>query len=195
MWGRTWPPRDRLRGRREPVLDRDRFASYNGTAPIEVSSGNRKIFRLSRRGNRRLNHAVHMAAVTQVRFRHSEGRAYYDRKITEGKTHKEALRCLKRRISDAIFAHLVADAKRKAEAAERAAVEPDDVKLETVKPEAAKAPGGQMGNGSIASVAGSHAERRLFGEATPRPVPTIRPNTPRGQNTPPRAEKKTRKAS
>ena len=59
-----------------------------------------------------------MAAVTQVRFRHSEGRAYYDRKITEGKTHKEALRCLKRRISDAIFAHLVADAKRKAEAAD-----------------------------------------------------------------------------
>ncbi len=97
-------------------LNRDHFAAYNGTAPIEVSSGNHKIFRLSRRGNRRLNHAVHMAAVTQVRFRHSEGRAYYDRKIKEGKTHKEALRCLKRRISDAIFAHLVADAKRKAQA-------------------------------------------------------------------------------
>ena len=101
-------------------LDRDHFASYNGTAPIEVSSGNRKIFRLSRRGNRRLNHAVHMAAVTQVRHRHSEGRAYYDRKVKEGKTHKEALRCLKRCISDAIFAHLVADAKRNAEAARRA---------------------------------------------------------------------------
>ena len=97
-------------------LNRDHFAAYNGTAPIEVSSGNHKIFRLSRRGNRRLNHAVHMAAVTQVRFRHSEGRAYYDRKVKEGKTHKEALRCLKRRISDAIFAHLVADAKRKAQA-------------------------------------------------------------------------------
>jgi len=76
-----------------------------GTAPIEVSSGNHKIFRLSRRGNRRLNHAIHMVVVTQVRFRHSEGRAYYDRKTKEGKTHKEALRCLKRRISDALFAH------------------------------------------------------------------------------------------
>jgi transposase len=45
--------------------NRDHFASYNGTAPIEVSSGPRKIYRLSRRGSRRLNHAIHMAAVTQ----------------------------------------------------------------------------------------------------------------------------------
>jgi transposase len=65
---------------------RDHFAAYNGTAPIEMSSGNRKIYRLSRRGNRRLNHAVHMAAVTQIRHRHSDGRAYYDRKLAEGKT-------------------------------------------------------------------------------------------------------------
>ena len=83
---------------------RDHFAAYNGTAPIEVSSGSRKIYRLSRRGNRRLNHAIHMAAITQIRYRHSDGRAYYDRKIAEGKTHKEALRALKRRVSDAIFA-------------------------------------------------------------------------------------------
>jgi transposase len=48
---------------------RDRFAAYNGTAPIEVSSGNRRIYRLSRRGNRRVNHAIHMAAVTQIRLR------------------------------------------------------------------------------------------------------------------------------
>ena len=94
--------------------DRDRFAAYNGTAPIEVSSAGHKVFRLSRRGNRKLNHAVHMVAVTQVAHRHSEGRAYYDRKLKEGKTNKEALRCLKRRISDAIFARLVADAKSKA---------------------------------------------------------------------------------
>ena len=91
---------------------RDHFAAYNGTAPIEVSSGNRKIYRLSRRGNRRLNHAIHMAAITQIRYRHSDGRAYYDRKITEGKTHKEALRSLKRRVSDAIFARLQADARQ-----------------------------------------------------------------------------------
>ncbi|TVY98944.1 IS110 family transposase [Trebonia kvetii] len=65
--------------------NRDRFAAYNGTAPIEVSSGQRKVNRLSRRGNRRVNHAIHMAAVTQVRQPHSEGRAYYDKKLTEGK--------------------------------------------------------------------------------------------------------------
>ena len=80
---------------------RDHFASYNGTAPIEVSSGGRKVYRLSRRGNRRLNHAIHMAAVTQIRYQHSPGRAYYDKKLADGKTRKEALRCLKRQISDA----------------------------------------------------------------------------------------------
>ena len=71
---------------------RDHFAAYNGTAPIEVSSGPRKVYRLSRRGNRRLNHAIHMAAITQIRHRHSQGRAYYDKKLAEGKTRKEALR-------------------------------------------------------------------------------------------------------
>ena len=71
---------------------RNHFAAYNGTAPVEVSSGNRKIHRLSLRGNRRINHAIHMAAITQIRHRHSEGRAYYDKKLAEGKTHKEALR-------------------------------------------------------------------------------------------------------
>jgi transposase len=93
---------------------RDHFAAYNGTAPIEVSSGNRQIYRLSRRGNRRLNHVIHMAAVTQIRYRHSDGRTYYDRKLAEGKTPKEALRCLKRRVSDALFARLQADARRTA---------------------------------------------------------------------------------
>ena len=94
--------------------DRDRFAAYNGTAPIEVSSGPRKIYRLSRRGNRRLNHVIHMAAVTQIRYRHSDGRAYYERKLAEGKTPKEALRALKRRVSDAIYARLQADARQAA---------------------------------------------------------------------------------
>jgi Transposase IS116/IS110/IS902 family len=76
--------------------DRDRFAAYNGTAPVEVSSGERKIHRLSLRGNRRLNHAIHMAAVTQIRHAHSEGRAYFKKKIAEGKTRKQTLRALKR---------------------------------------------------------------------------------------------------
>jgi transposase len=90
----------------------DHFASYNGTAPIEISSGGRIRHRLSRRGNRQLNHAIHIAAVTQIRHGHSEGRAFYDRKIVEGKTKKEALRALKRRISDAVYRQLLVDAGR-----------------------------------------------------------------------------------
>jgi transposase len=88
---------------------RDAYATYNGTAPIEVSSGGRIVHRLSRRGNRILNHAIHMAAVTQIRHRHSDGRAFYDRKITEGKTKKEALRALKRRTSDVVYRQLRTD--------------------------------------------------------------------------------------
>jgi hypothetical protein len=178
--------------------DGDHFASYNGTAPVEASSSVRNVSRLSRRGNRRLNHALHMAAVTQVSHRESEGWAYYDRKIKEGKTHKAALRCLKRRISDAVFAHLVADAKRKAEpTAKHETVKPEDVNREPAKPEVANAgPGGQMGDGSGSGVAGSHPERQLFGQATPGPVPTIEPRAAAGR--PKRTEtvgKKTRKAS
>jgi len=94
--------------------DRDHFAAYHGTAPIEVSSGRRKIYRLSRRGNRRLNHVIPMAAVTQVSHRHSDGRACYERKLAEGKTPKEALRSLKRRVSDAVFTQLQADARQAA---------------------------------------------------------------------------------
>src|SRR6185312_2488073 len=97
---------------------RDHFGAYNGTAPVEVSSGNRKIYRLSLRGNRRASHAIHMAAITQIRHRHSDGRAYYDKKIAEGKTRKEALRALKRRISDAIYARLRADARQAAAVAQ-----------------------------------------------------------------------------
>jgi transposase len=93
----------------ERFPDADHFASYNGTAPIEASSGDQVRHRLSRRGNRRLNHAIHMAAVTQIRHPHSAGRAYYERKRLEGKAPKEALRCLKRRLSDVVYRQLVAD--------------------------------------------------------------------------------------
>jgi transposase len=93
---------------------RDRFAACNGTAPIEVSSGQRKVHRLSRRGNRRLNHAIHIAAIIQIRDKHSEGRAYYDKKLAGGKTSKQALRSLKRQVSNAIFACLQAGARRAA---------------------------------------------------------------------------------
>ena len=89
-----------------------RYAAYTGTAPIEFSSGGRVVHRLSRRGNRKLNHALHMAAVTQIRHAHSPGRGYYDRKIEQGHTPREALRALTRRLSDVAGRHLVADARR-----------------------------------------------------------------------------------
>lgn len=90
----------------------DHFASYNGTAPIEVSSGGRVVHRLSRRGNRQLNHAIHIAAITQIRNPGSVGRLFFERKVGEGKTKKEAIRALKRRISDAVYRQLLLDAAR-----------------------------------------------------------------------------------
>lgn len=89
----------------------DKYAAYNGTAPIEVSSAGKGKHRLSRRGNRTLNHAIHMAAVTQISHQ-TPGRVYYDRKIAEGKTNKEALRALKRRISNVVYRQLITDARR-----------------------------------------------------------------------------------
>jgi transposase len=89
-----------------------RYGAYTGTAPIEFSSGGRITHRLSRRGNRRLNHALHIAAITQIRYPHSPGRRYYDRKLAEGKTPREAVRALKRRLSDVVWRHLVADTRR-----------------------------------------------------------------------------------
>jgi len=151
----------------------DCFAAYNGTAPVEVSSGGRVIYRLSLRGNRRLNHAIHMAAVTQIRYRHTKGRAYYDKKIAEGKTPKEALRALKRQVSDAIYQRMKADARRAAAAA--------------------AGPGGHPGNGSVASVAGSHPADRLFGQATPGPEPTLRPRPGRSKATRPGSSRRTRR--
>jgi transposase len=61
---------------------RDQFASYAGVAPIELSSGGRIVHRLSRRGNRQLNHAIHMVAICQIRQKNSEGRIYFERKVT-----------------------------------------------------------------------------------------------------------------
>jgi transposase len=90
-------------------VNRDHYAAYTGTSPIEMSSGGRVVHRLSRRGNRQLNHAIHIAAITQIRFAHSPGRAFFDRKVAEGKTKREAVRALKRRISDAIYRQLLHD--------------------------------------------------------------------------------------
>jgi hypothetical protein len=88
-----------------------------------------------------------MAAVTQIRRRHSQGRACYDKKLAGGKTPEEAMRALKRQISDAIFTRLRADARRAAAPAQN--------------------PGGQPGNDTDASAAGLHPARRLFGQAAP----------------------------
>jgi transposase len=84
------------------------YASYNATAPIEASSGNVVRHRLNPRGNRQLNHALHMAAVTQLR-NDTAGRAYYLAKIEAGKSKKEARRALKRKISDQVYRRLRAD--------------------------------------------------------------------------------------
>jgi transposase len=87
---------------------RHHFAAHTGTAPLEASSGQVIRHRLSRAGDRKLNHALYMMAMVQVR-RPSPGQAYYRRKLAEGKSPKEALRCLKRRLSDAVYRCLVAD--------------------------------------------------------------------------------------
>jgi transposase len=115
---------------------RDRFASYNGTAPIKVASGDWVIYRLSRRGNRQLNHAIHVVAVSQISHRGSEGYAYYQRKRAEGMTGKAALRALKRKISDTLYERMIDDARR----------------------HTSKDPGGHSGNDAVSSVAGSHPE-------------------------------------
>ena len=74
-----------------------------------MSSGGRVVHRLSRRGNRQLNHAIHIAAITQIRYPHTDGRKLFDRKVAEGKTKTQAVRVLKRRISDAIYRQLLID--------------------------------------------------------------------------------------
>jgi transposase len=87
---------------------RHHFASYTGTAPLDASSGEVKRHRLSRAGNRRLNHALHIVALSHKRH-DPRGRAYYARKLAAGKGSKGALRALKRRLSDEVFRHLVDD--------------------------------------------------------------------------------------
>lgn len=86
----------------------DRFASYTGTAPIEVSSGEVTRHRLSRRGNRSLNNALHLAARVQT-MHPGPGRDHYDRKLVEHKSSREALRSLKRQLAKVVYRHLVAD--------------------------------------------------------------------------------------
>jgi len=88
------------------------FAAYNGTAPIEASSGDVKRHRLNRGGNRQLNSVIHIAAVTQVQHG-GPGKLYLERKLAERKTNGEAMRALKRQLSDVVYRRLLADQRRR----------------------------------------------------------------------------------
>jgi transposase len=85
------------------------FASWNGTAPIDASSGDQVRHRLSRAGNRQINRVLHIMARVQLR-NPTEGRAYYDRKKADGKALMEAMRCVKRRLSDIVYQQMLNDA-------------------------------------------------------------------------------------
>lgn len=124
---------------------RHHFASYNGTAPTEKGSAGPCPPRVNTKGNRRLNHAIHIVAVTQLRSTTSTGHAFYVRKRAEGKTEKEALRALKRRISDTIYKQLVEDARE------------------------LRDPGGQLGTTPKTSVTGMHP--KAGSSVKPQPGP------------------------
>jgi transposase len=137
---------------------RAHFASWNGTAPLDASSGDHNRHRLSRAGNRRINRALHIMAIVQLRH-DTEGRAYYRRRLAEGKPPLEALRALKRRLSDVVYRQMLADAKR----------------LET-------GPGGHTGATLTSSAADPNpevdtSEKSLPGPAEPQPKTPLMINT------------------
>ncbi|MEU3617937.1 IS110 family transposase [Streptomyces sp. NPDC006872] len=88
------------------------FANYAGTAPIEIVSADKARHRLSRSGDRQLNSVLHTIAVTQIRMPSAPGHAYYQRRLSEGKTPREAKRCLKRRLADHVWRVMIADERR-----------------------------------------------------------------------------------
>jgi len=145
---------------------RAHFASWNGTAPIDASSGDHVRHRLSRAGNRQNGRALHIMAVVQLP-NHTEGRAYYDRKVAAGKTPMEAMRALKRRLSDIVYHQMITDA--------RAAV---------------TGPGGHLGAATGSSAAGLHpstgaSEKSLPGPAAHDPTPAKPAHSPGRSRRPP----------
>ncbi len=138
--------------------DRDHFASWNGTAPIDASSGDQVRHRLSRAGNRQINRVVHIMATVQLRNQ-TEGRAYYDRRKADGKTSMEAMRALKRRLSNIVYKTMVDDAITHAMTSSRTG------------------PGGQRGNDSDSSAAGSQPHTNSSDKPLPGPA-TTDPRTP-----------------
>jgi transposase len=137
--------------------DRNHFASWNGTAPIDASSGDQVRHRLSRAGNRQINRVVHIMATVQLR-NPTEGRAYYDRRKADGKTSMEAMRALKRRLSNIVYKTMLDDAISHAAAGTRTS------------------PGGQRGNDSDSSAAGSHPNTNSSDKPLPGPA-TTKPRT------------------
>ena len=132
--------------------DKARFASWNGTAPIDASSGDQNRHRLSRAGNRRINRVLHIMAIVALR-NDTEGRRYYDRKVASGKTNMEALRCLKRRLSDIVYTQMRDDARRQA-----------------------ASPGGHPGATLQSSAADSHPDIDTSDQSLPGPA-TNKPRT------------------
>jgi transposase len=131
---------------------RAHFASWNGTAPIDASSGDQVRHRLSRAGNRQINRVLHIMAVVQLR-NPTEGRAYFDRKVAGGKTSMEAMRALKRRLSDIVYRQMITDTRA-----------------------TATGPGGHVGAATGSSAAGSNpstgaSEKSLPGPADNDPTP------------------------
>jgi transposase len=84
------------------------FAQMAGTAPLPASSGATSRHRLNRGGNRKLNHALHYMALVRYRF-DPDTRAYVQRRRQEGKSFREAMRCLKRHLSNVVYRRMVAD--------------------------------------------------------------------------------------
>ncbi|MFC7361317.1 IS110 family transposase, partial [Nocardioides astragali] len=126
------------------------FASWNGTAPLDASSGDQVRHRLSRKGNRQINRVLHTMARVQLR-NPTEGRAYYDRKKADGKAPMEAMRCVKRRLSDIVFQTMLNDAVSTTETT-------------------GTGPGGQRGNDSDSSAAGSHPHTGSSDKSLPGPA-------------------------
>jgi transposase len=148
--------------------DRNRFASWTGTAPLDASSGEQIRHRLSRAGNRRMNHMLHIAAVVQLR-NDTEGRAYYRRKLDAGKTPREALRCLKRRLSDILYRQLLADAQSN----DTPPAEPDQA-----------GPGGHCGATQESSAVDLHPLVDASDQPLPGPAqPTLQPTSRRRKTT------------
>ena len=146
---------------------RAHFASWNGTAPIDASSGDQIRHRLSRAGNRQINRVLHIMATVQLRNR-TPGRAYYDRRTAEGKTSMEAMRALKRRLSDIVYRTMIGDAVSPAKSA-------------TASPTPAEktGPGGHSGAATNSSADDSNpgidaSEKSLPGPATGKPTTPLK---------------------